>query len=94
MRKKELSFAGSKKKFKCQIKGNVKKDGISLKDVYLCQGSASNLVSVPQLNALGYNFFFSGSHCHVRYKEADDIVGLAHRDEDTKYYVEFLNSVE
>ncbi|KAK3132938.1 hypothetical protein QOZ80_6AG0529820 [Eleusine coracana subsp. coracana] len=78
-----------------KIKGNVNIDGMRLKNVCLCQGSRSNLVSVPQLNVLGYNFFFSGNGCFVRYKEADDLVGLANKDGgNSNYYVEFLNSVE
>ena len=58
-----------------------KKGGITLKDIYLCKGSWRNLISVSQLDVLGYNFLFSGDHhCEIKYKDEKDLVVIAHND--------------
>lgn len=64
----------------CKFKGNIKKDDIRLKNVYFSQGSNSNLISVSQLDTLGYNFWFTRDHCYVKYKGGKGLMGIAHAD--------------
>ncbi|CAL5073327.1 unnamed protein product [Urochloa decumbens] len=93
-RKRELHVAGCGS-LTCKFKGDVEKVGIRLKNAYLCKGSKRNLISVSQLDVLGYNFLFSGDHCEIKYKDEKALVGIAHVDSgDLNYYVEFLHSKE
>uniref|UniRef100_A0A0D9ZX04 HORMA domain-containing protein n=1 Tax=Oryza glumipatula TaxID=40148 RepID=A0A0D9ZX04_9ORYZ len=93
-RGKKISAAGSGL-LACKYKGNITNGDIRLNDVYLCQESEENLISVPQLDVIGYKFSFSGDHCHITYKKEKDLVGVAHRDGgNLNYYVEFLHSKE
>ncbi|OEL31643.1 hypothetical protein BAE44_0007338, partial [Dichanthelium oligosanthes] len=79
----------------CKFQGNITKGGIRLKDVYLCKESSRNLISVSQLDVLGYNFLFSEDHGNIKYKKEEDLVGIAHIDGGKlNYYVEFLHSKE
>lgn len=95
LRKEKKLNAAGRGSLTCEFKGNVKKGGIRLKDVHLCKQSTHNLISVSQLDVLGYNFLFSVNHCEIKYKDEEDMVGMAHIDGgNLNYYVEFLHSKE
>lgn len=76
-----------------KVQGDVSIRGLQLKSVYFCSKFRNNLISVPQLNVIGYKFFFLGDTCRIAYREENRLIGLAHKDiGNNNYYVQFFYS--
>lgn len=89
---KEIRMAGKGKTYSWE-KGQVVMQDLAFKNVYLCENIKTNIMAVHLLNAIGYQFYYTGNYCFITFQDEDNLVGLAHKDDGNKNdYVEFLLS--
>lgn len=73
--------------------GNVKTSTVTLFNVLYCKGLRQNLISEGQLDRDGYSCTRLAHKCKIQWRGTQEVVGLAHQDDNALYYVDYFHYV-
>uniref|UniRef100_A0A0E0MRT6 Uncharacterized protein n=1 Tax=Oryza rufipogon TaxID=4529 RepID=A0A0E0MRT6_ORYRU len=92
-RREVQSFVTPRGAFLSSKIGNVKTSTVTLFNVLYCKGLRQNLISEGQLDRDGYSCTRLAHKCKIQWRGTQEVVGLAHQDDNALYYVDYFHYV-